>query len=593
MINKKLLAIAMGALAMGLASCGGNSSEPTVDSSAEPVVSETEPDEGGAVCPVVEGKTAVYFKVAEGSAALPSWASYYATGCWNGWATGAATEANGIVEFQQLGDSNIYYGYMPTFDDATYSADRGFQLAVGYNASAGLSAASSGMNWTYKSASCASWPGEEHPKFEAPVNNEIFLRAHWKDESVEAAHKFESVPPEPIVLKNYSLQFKVSEALKEKLTGEYSYRSLAVKGSFNDWGTTILSYDEKNDVYSVSLGDVIANTTGEMCVSVVNQTGILEDKYNLTKSAEADSKAEGGVRANSVGEDGIFHLGNLVYSPLKFDGNDHVAYWGTLDIPAKQNGSVDKDNVAYVFPGVPEAVKGSFDIVLANSGEGALPEGTVPHYAGMFNGWKHEAFSLGEDGVYHYTVTPTEKAPVYYNVGYEMKVTMGDWDHPQVDDGTGANIVVRLASAMSVPVTVSFDFSKLGVEKTGATVKYGNPMTQDIHINVTSDSAEHVLAEGANLYVAGSWNGWNNAEANIMTKDGDKYVYTIPANTMNIGTALAFGVITNVSWTGKLVGAGLANFSFTIEEGKTNVNIVGNLALCGVKDSEGTLEYVA
>ena len=62
---------------------------------------------------------------------------------------------------------------------------------------------------------------------------------------------------------------------------------------------------------------------------------------------------------------------------------------------------------------------------------------------------------------------------------------------------------------------------------------------------------------------------------------------------MNIGTSLAFGVITNKDWSGKLSAAGGANFSFTIEGDKTNVNIVGDLSKCGVENSVGTLEYVA
>lgn len=595
MINKKLLAIAMGALAMGLASCGvkpGTTSEPESETPATSQETVEIPEE--------EGKTAIYFEVGEGSVALPAWASYYATGCWNGWATGAPTAENGIVEFQQLGDTNVYYGYITGYDDTQYTADRGFQLAIGYNASAKLAPSASGMNWTYKSVSCASWPGVEHPTYAEPTDGKIFLQAIYKDGTLGKGHVFEAFPPEPILLKNYSLEFAVSDALKEKLAGDYSYCTLAIKGSFNDWSVVPLDYVKDKDVYSIKLGDVIAGAPGEMCVGLVNQTGILEDKYSLTKGKDAAGKeSEGSKKEDTVGkDDGVYHLGNLTYNPIKLDGDNHAAFWGTLDIPTKQNGSKDADKVAYEFPGLPKKVESAFDIVLKNSGTGALPEGTVPHFAGDFNGWPnkdHDEFTLGEDGTYTYKVTPTAEKPVYYDVAYGMKVTAGDWTKPQVESETG-NIAIKLTSAMSMPVTVSFDFAKLGVEKTLATVQYGNPMTKDIKINVSSDSAEHVLAEGANLYVAGSWNGWGDAvttEAGKMVKEGDKYVYTIPANTMNIGTSLQFGVITNSAWAGKLSAAGGSNFSFTIEGDKTNVNIVGDLSKCGVKDSVGTLEYVA
>ena len=61
MINKKLLAIAMGALAMGLASCGvkpGTTSEP--ESETTPATSQETVE-----IPEEEGKTAIYFEVGE------------------------------------------------------------------------------------------------------------------------------------------------------------------------------------------------------------------------------------------------------------------------------------------------------------------------------------------------------------------------------------------------------------------------------------------------------------------------------------------------------------------------------------------------
>ena len=78
-----------------------------------------------------------------------------------------------------------------------------------------------------------------------------------------------------------------------------------------------------------------------------------------------------------------------------------------------------------------------------------------------------------------------------------------------------------------------------------------------------------------------------------MTKAEDKYTYTIPNDKVCVGDALEFGVISNASWAGKLVGEGDANFKFIVEADKLHVNIVGDLSKNGTTNSAGTLAYVA
>lgn len=580
MINsKKLLGFALLSATMILASCGGNGN------SGQSSGAQSDPASGGgessAVCPVVEGKTAIYFKVAEDSVELPSWCSYFLTGVWNGW----ATSADGAIEMQKLeGTDDIFYGYIDGYDDSAYAADRGYQLTMGYNASSGLGADSLGINWSYKALSNASWPGVEHPTFNAPENGEIHLLANYKTGEVEDTFKWSAALPEPIVLHNYTVKFTVSADVAVGLTGDV--KGLAYKGTTNGWGYTELT--ESEGVYSFTVPEIIANSTYEMCVAPVTAAKVLDDKYNLTGTG---TKNDDSVDA----EDGKFHLGNLTFTPLALDGDDAVLDWGELQIPEIANGTVDE---VYAFP-TATPLGHDITIRLSDKEDGTGFSGEHLAVAGSWNGWsyKEENYMNAEaDGSYTYVI-PADQCFIGTKLEWGI-ISNSSWAGKLVqDNGDGEleNMAVT-PEANKIVYDVVADLSKIGVEDAAAiSIDYHEQFINGIKI-IVNDDGDDGIGDDLTLAVAGSWNGWAHKEENYMTPNADRSVWTyeIADDTVFVGEKLEFGIISNSNWAGKLSAEGGANFSFVVREGETQeVEIIGDLALNGVSDSIGTLVYTA
>ncbi|MBP5216424.1 MAG: PT domain-containing protein [Bacilli bacterium] len=588
--NKKLILAALLSASMILAGCDGGTpaSQPTSQPASQPTSQPTSQTsaEPTADVPTEAGKTTFYIEVASDSIALPTWCSYFLTGCMNGWAT---TPSGGVIELQNLANTNIYYAIVAGYDDEANAADRGYQVTMGYNASSQLGDASQGINWSYKGKSNASFSGLDHPTFDAPVDGIVHITAKWSDDTVdEAGFKWDAALPEPVTVDNYTVKFTVDPTLKTLVDawnsekGASGVTGYAVKGTHNDWSWKALKAEEDGS-YTFTVDKIICGVTYEMCVAPLTAAGVDGDAYNLTGT---------GVKAaDTTDEDGTYHIGNFSFTPLALDGDDYVATWGALKAPEKASGEID---TAYALP---SATKLDHTITIRvydiENGTG-LGEGKHLYVAGSWNGWglgDNDANIMTEnEGVYSYEIT----ADIYVGVALEFGIISNSTWAGKLSAEGGANFKI-IPEVNKTKFDIVGDLSKNGVEDSVGTYDYHGDFVNGIVITVSDIEGGTGLGEGKHLYVAGSWNGWGlgDNDANIMTENEGVYTYTIADNTATIGAKLEFGIISNSSWAGKLSAEGGANFSFTVEAGKLHVNIVGDLAKNGVENSVGTLAYVA
>ena len=584
--NKKLWAALILSASMLLAGCG-ETNPGTSDSN--PDTTSSAPDVMPSV-PKTEGSTTFFIEVAEDSIELPSYCSYFLTGCMTGW---KEKKADGALELINLEGTNIYYVEVAGYDDAANEADRGYQITMGYNESSNLGDSKVGINWSYKAKSNSSYPGLDHPTFDAPVDGVVHITAKYNDGSIdEAGWKWEAALPEPVIVNNYTVQFELSAALSAQITawneekGESGVTGLSVKGGFNDWAWEKLTKVDDTH-YKFTVESIIAGVSYEMCVAPHTAAGT-EDAYNLTGTgAKADDTTD---------EDGTYHLGNLYMTPLALDGDDYTKNWGVLSAPAKANGTKGD---AYALPVAQKLDEKIVITVSDKEGGTGLADGLNLYVAGDWNGWNNaEANKMAYDSVskkYSYTM-PID---CYVGVKHEFGViATSDWKGKLVMAGEEEGSLVNFAiipEANKYMYDIVGDLSKVGTTDSAGTVSYHGAYVNGIIITVTDKEGGTGLGAGKSLYIAGSWNGWSNAEANKMAYDSNskEYTYTIADGIAQVGAELQFGVISNANWAGKLSAEGGSNFSFSPELGKLHVNIVGDLAKNGVEDSVGTLTYVA
>ena len=606
--NKKLILAALLSASMILAGCDGapttpssspatQTSQPTTSQpagdSSQPAGDSSQPagssqSQGGDVTvPTEADKTTFYIEVSPESVALPTWCSYFLTGCMNGW---AMTPNNGAIELQQLSDTNIYYAIVADYDDEANAADRGYQVTMGYNADSGLGDEKQGIDWSYKGKSNASFSGLDHPTFDAPVNGVVHITAKWSDDTVDAdGFEWDEALPEPVVIHNYTVKFALGDDVVAAVTawnaekGDSGVTGYAVKGAHNGWTWTAMDKVD-NTHYSFTVDSIICGVKYEMCVAPMTAAGVDGDAYSLTGD---------GVKNDDVtDEDGTYHIGNFSFSPLSLDLDDYVWDWGTLHLPTKVNGAKEG---TYALPTATKLAHSVTVRVFDIEGGTGLAEGLSLYIAGKFSGWGeavgNDDYKLVLEGdAYVYTFT----MDLYVGVAIEFGIISNkDWAGKLSAEG-GANFKL-VPELNKTKFDIVGDLSKNGVEDSVGTVNYHGDYVNGIVITVSDIEGGTGLGEGKHLYVAGSWNGWGPGEndANIMTENEGVYTYTIADNTATIGAKLEFGIISNKDWAGKLSAEGGNNFSFTVEAGKLHVNIVGDLAKNGVENSVGTLAYVA
>jgi len=421
MKKNRLLMVAMTALTVGaLVACGGNGDTPEDPGTDEPNTSEV---------PTEAGKVTFYFTLSDKSVALDSYASYYLTGGFIGFATG--TDA---YEMQKNGDTNIYYCIVDVPDTSKTQGNE-YQIVKGYNSSSNMAASKLGLQWVdaYKS--------DEELALEALKNLTFEFKAG--DAKVDlGTHTFStavSAPSKPLA--NYTLSFKFKASVPE-------YATPYVFGSFSGWRTP---NGEDTDENKAKMAEGRLTTVDpERKVWTKKLDVIYADNYVFKLLVEYSS-ATLNVTWNAVDET----QDNTPFTIYQSDGDNYTLDMGefTMDFDKK-------------LPDPTKVVK--VDYVFVNSGTAALPEGVEPGLCGDFLSWTYTAMTHLDDGTWALSAYQTTIAEHQLGV-INMKEGATNWAGSITAEG-GNNLYFTL-TAESKKVIITGDYSKLGgAEKSVGTI---------------------------------------------------------------------------------------------------------------------------
>jgi hypothetical protein len=610
MVNKKI-GIVLALAALGLAGCGSTtssaskaatSSTPAATSSTPatsvpatsvpatsvPATSVPATSVPGVDIPTRADNFTFYFhfKASDTVKSLEKWTSPYIDGVFNSW------NAHPGVEMTALAGSDVYYCYVPKADVSweKNANDLGYQLCLGYNATSGVGASMQGVaGYTYKSDFSTNFSGVSHPVWATkgaavPDTDLIDLRAYTysKDQHVwdgagDDFMTFKAQPVEPVVLKNYQIAVDLTAVKAAAPTHVTDYM---VKGSYDGWAKSkslVAGTGDYLGKYIIDCGDVIAGAQIQFCVAPVT-LAITEvtDAYIFTTATFGDSDV------------GTFDTAskNAALTPLKLDGDNHVASWGAYTVPE-----------GYVWPIAPVAMTEDVTITLSNSGKGALATGTTIYVAGSWNGWSADAanaMTANTDGTYSYVIPA---AKMFVNVELQFGIiTNSDWKGKLVaadttDPAKLVNFAFRPAEHMLL-LDVAGDFALLGVTDAAGTLNYHGayiPAGTVITIDFVN-SGTGALATGVVPCIPGAFDSWNNATA--MTANGAKWSYTITATAKQLQffASYEFKITPTGTWDGAIAGAAGANLSFAIADiAKLTVTVSGDYALLGAAGGVGTV----
>lgn len=287
--------------------------------------------------PTEEGKITFYFTLGEGSAAQDSFASYFLTGGCTGWKTGNSGE----LEFKQLNDGNIYYCITDVTIDPSAEQGLDYQLLVGYNASSGMTDGL-GIQWIddRKSDVSAAPGGMNNPTFEwTEGQNTINLGTHVLEKKLDAPKKV-----------NTTLVVTFKEALPEGA-------NVALYGSMNNWGNS-------------GFEQCICTVSADRMSASLALTDVLVANYEFKAVVYAP-----GVEVNSSTQwSGTAYVGDVTAE----NGN------GQFSI-----GTLDADNEIEVISDIEYEVPSKLSATLRVTFSAALPEGTIVHIYGGFEGWDY------------------------------------------------------------------------------------------------------------------------------------------------------------------------------------------------------------
>jgi hypothetical protein len=602
MINKRrITSLILGVLATtALAACGGQtkSSTPAASSttpvssapaSSTPTPVSSTPASSTASIPVVEGKVTFYFhfKATDAVASLPTYVSPYLDGVMNGWTEHPSdpATANDPVEMKLLAGTDIYYGSIAV-DWAKISADAGYQITLGYNASSGVSLAKQGVDYTHKSDYCATFSGLSHPVFSEPKNSLVDLMG---GEGVDY-QTFTTIPPEPVILHHYSLALDPSE-LTDAPTDNW-FKGYMIKGSFNSWTSVALAKgtgDYAND-YVIDLGDVIATAKIEFCVAPVT-TAIHEvkDDYLLTGTGThlADT-----VDANDATK--ITKPGNLTITPLKLDKDNHTQVWGKL-----------QTYTGYKWPTAPVAMTDDITVTFTNSGTDAMPSTvTSVRLVGEVTNWTpsdtaNEMTKSADGKSYTFTISHLKSDGtqlLYVDVIYNFKIVAnGDWAGAVCGDAATDSNMTFQAGAKKIHLDVSSDWSKFGVTKANGTVNYYGDGINGVVVTLKNSGTAGLASTVTSLSLVGELTSWDNtATANDMTKvDANTYTFAIPDGKVYAGTTYGLKVIANHAWANDVATASDGNLSYTAVKGQAKVTITADFSTIGSAITVGTVTSAA
>ena len=401
MKNRLLLTAVSALMVLGLAACGPTATTTTTTGGGNTTdTSSTTPVD----VPTEDGKITLAFRLGAPTAAeLPEYVGIFASGFWTEHAdesgTWNTTWATGLdcPEFKLLeGSENVYYAMV---DDnlADYQGQQTgqYSLLLGYASTS--SAPSKGLVWNdaYKSNECLSYAYPANPEW--TLDGKIAWLT--TTDNPDAVHNFATLPPEPILLKNYTMtfQFKVEETVYE----------------VPSWA----------DAYRITIDSVVAGSSMEYQVILgaagITETGELDWGHPMTD-------------------------GNQSYTFYEIDGDNYT----TDPIIIAKDPSV-------VWPDPSKNVNVEFIFTNTEDG-GEIGEGLVPGITGSFTGWSYTAMTLdGEDWKVTLSVPVSE--------GLQFGVTSdSNWTFAIAAEG-GANFSFDCtADTKTVTVTANFgDFGTI------------------------------------------------------------------------------------------------------------------------------------
>ena len=400
---KKSLKLLSGILfvAIGLTGCKGN-----------------EPTQGGDI-PVGDDCTTFYFTLAEGSVDFKEYETVYLTGGFYGWVTGYDAIALELLE-----GTTTYYAVV-TNDTLDFTASQGteYNLVLGYNETAQMPAASSGLQWVdgRKSEECAAPGGLDNLSFEYTEGQQtIDLGTHTFSKSLSA-------PTAP--LQNYGLKVTFAEAVPE-------YAKVLVFGSFNGWKTP----GDDEEVARQYIQDATMTPNTERTEFTLTLSQVIAGDYECIFCVEYVT-AETSISWNKVDQT----QNNYAFTITVADGDNYV-----LDVLG--------ENATYTLADPTQSVALTLKVVNTNtSAEGGLTAETI-YVCGAFNSWTHEELTKVTDDEWQYT----NEAVNTLNFGVMSKT---DWsDKVHIGGNNLCNDTQLDLTKDTVTVTVKCDFAKLGVE---------------------------------------------------------------------------------------------------------------------------------
>ncbi|MDE6442437.1 MAG: hypothetical protein K2L12_06805 [Clostridia bacterium] len=275
--------------------------------------------------PVVDGKVTFYFTLAEGSVEIPEYGAVFYAGGLTGW------DEPGAPAFTKLEGKNVYY--LQLVLDKTKDQWDEYQLTLGYSAASGLPADKQGIQWPFKSDSCAEVAYPDNPKFE------------WADGAKTVnlgTQKFSTALSAPETVAKVELRVTFSEPLDAS-------NEVYLMGGFNGWDSTKAkaTANTERTTYSLELKDILCTdyeykilvmATGENVVTK-NENGEdlgVWDQYFADSSSmnvPADSKVMARIEVSAGGS-------NLSVRIIKRDNNSYVDLADTVSV------AVPSDNIA-------------------------------------------------------------------------------------------------------------------------------------------------------------------------------------------------------------------------------------------------------
>lgn len=240
---------------------------------------------------LAEGKTTLYFEMAEESIVPAEYASIYLAGAMTGWATGLEAPV-----FTRAGESRYYYVQLDTPEDPETwkNADSGafdYQLVLGYNETSNMGNDKLGLQWNDAYKADQTTTGTSNPAFEWDGKAQAINLGtqSWSTQVLAPADPLEAVT------------FFVT--LSEALPAGYNVH---VPGSHQGWGfdNSTMTPNSDRTVWEIRYENIYADTYEFQLIAVAE--GATELAWDIKSAANASGNAR--VTVTDLDENGRVDL---------------------------------------------------------------------------------------------------------------------------------------------------------------------------------------------------------------------------------------------------------------------------------------------